>query len=92
MTKIYEHYRLKQEKFKQDFVSMNQKAGQKATSPLEREFYKLLTNADFATDCRNNVDNCKLEPIYDEIGETSYKKSLIQYLTIKTTTVFTAHK
>ena len=71
---------------------MNQKAGQKATSPVEREFYKLLTNADFATDCRNNVDNCKLEPIYDEIGETSYKKSLIQYLTIKTTTVFTAHK
>ena len=53
---------------------MNQKARQKATSPVERDFYKLLNNANLGTDCRNNIENCKLEPIYDEIGEISYIK------------------
>ena len=61
-------------KFKQEFVLMNQKATQKATSPVERDFQKLLNNANFGNDCKNNIDNCKLEPIYDEIGEISYIK------------------
>ena len=25
-------------------------------------------------DCRNNIDNCILEPLYDEIGEICIKK------------------
>lgn len=53
---------------------MNQKVTQKATSHVERGFYKLFNNANFAIDCRNNIDNCKLEPIYDEIDEISYIK------------------
>ena len=61
-------------KFKQEFVLMNQKATQKATSPVERDFQKLLNDANFGNDCRNNIDNSKLEPIYDEIGEISYIK------------------
>ena len=71
VTKICEHYTFEEAKFKQDFVLMNQKAKQKATST---DFYKLLNNANFGIDCRNNMDNCKLEPICDEIGEISYIK------------------
>ena len=54
MTNIYEDYTFEKAKFKQDFVLMNQKALQKATSPVERNFYKLLNNANFGIDCRNN--------------------------------------
>ena len=53
---------------------MNQKARQKATSSVERDFYKLLNNSNLGIDCRNNIDNCILEPLYDEIGEIAYIK------------------
>ena len=53
---------------------MNQKARQKATSSVERDFYKLLNNSNPGIDCRNNIDNCILEPLYDEIGEIAYIK------------------
>ena len=53
---------------------MNQKALQKATSPVERNFYKLLNNVNFGIDYRNNIDNCRLKPIWDGIGEVSYIK------------------
>ena len=46
----------------------NQKSRQKATSPVERDFYKLINNANFGIDCRNNIDNCHFEPIYDKIS------------------------
>ena len=75
VTKIYKHYTfVEQAKFKQEFILMNQKARQKGTSPVERDFYKLLNNANFGIGCRNNIDNCKLELICDEIGEISYIK------------------
>ena len=53
---------------------MNQKSRQKATSSVERGFYKLLNNGNFGIDCRNNIDNRYFEPIYDEIGEIAYIK------------------
>ena len=53
---------------------MNQKSRQKATSSVERGFYKLLNNANFGIDCRNNIDNRYFDPIYDEIGEIAYIK------------------
>ena len=74
VTKTHQHYTFEQAKFKQDFVLMNQKARQKATSPVEKDFYKLLNKTNFGIDCRNNKDNCKLEPIFDEIGESFYIK------------------
>ena len=46
---------------------MNQKARQTASSSVEKDFYKLLNNSNFGIDCRNNIDNCYLEPIYDDI-------------------------
>ena len=53
---------------------MNQNSSQKATSSLERYFFKLLKNSNFGIDCRNNIDNCILEPLYDDFTEISYIK------------------
>ena len=53
---------------------MNQIARQKATSPVERDFYKFLNNVNFGIDFRNNISNCHFEPIYDESSEIPYIK------------------
>ena len=53
---------------------MNQNSSQKVTSSLERYFFKLLKNSNFGIDCRNNIDNCILEPLYDDFAEISYIK------------------
>ena len=74
VTHIYKHFTFEQPKFTNEFVVMNQKTRQKATSSVERDFYKLLNNSNFGIDSRNNIDNCVLEPLYDEIGEISYIK------------------
>ena len=74
VTKICQHYTFEQCKFKKDFVIMNQKSRKKATYPVERDFYKFLNNAYFGIGCRNNINNCTFEHIYDEIGEISYIK------------------
>ena len=54
VTHIYEHFTFEQTKFKKDLVVMNQKSRQKATSSVEKDFYKLLNNSNFGIDCRNN--------------------------------------
>ena len=33
-----------------------------------------MNNTNFGIDCRNNINNCKFEPIYHEIGETNFIK------------------
>ena len=43
-------------------------------SSVERDFYKLLNNSNFGMDCRNKIDNCFLEPLYDDFSEISYIK------------------
>ena len=53
---------------------MNQKARQEAGDKVESDFCKLLNNANFGYDCRNNLDNCKFEPINDEINELNFIK------------------
>ena len=70
VTSIYQHFTSEQSKGKQDFVAMNQKSIQKATSPIERDFYKLLNSANFGIDSRNR----NFEPNYDEICEIAYIK------------------
>ena len=72
ITQIYAHYTFCQSKFQKDFVAMNQKSRQAATSKVEKDFYKLLNNSNFGIDCRNNIDNSKLELIYRGIDEISY--------------------
>lgn len=88
VTLIYEHYTFEQAKFKKDFLIMNQKARQKTTSLVQHDFYKLLSNSNFEIDCRNNIDNCMLEPIYDEISEISYIKKFDTISTMKTPAIF----
>ena len=53
---------------------MNQKARQEAGDKVESDFCKLLNNANFGYDCRNNLDNCTFQPINDEINELSFIK------------------
>ena len=53
---------------------MNPKSRQKAATPVETDFFKLLNNRNFGIDCRNNIDNCILEPLYDDFGQISYIK------------------
>ena len=72
VTYIYEHFTFEQEKLKKDFVTGNQKASQKATSSFEKDFFKLLSNSNFEIDCHNNINNCILVPLYDDLNEISY--------------------
>ena len=41
---------------------------------LKKKFYKLMNNANFGFDCRNNANNLKFEPLIDEINELTYIK------------------
>ena len=54
---------------------MNKKSRQTATSNVEKDFYKLLNNSNFGIDCRNNIDNCTLQPIYEIFYEIGYIKN-----------------
>ena len=74
VTKLYKHFYFDQEIFKRNFILMNQKARQEARDKVESDFCKLLNNANFGYDCRNNLDNCKFQPINDEINELSFIK------------------
>ena len=53
---------------------MNQKSRQKAITSVEKDFLKLLNNSNFGIDCCNNINNCILEPLYEDLGEISYIK------------------
>ena len=48
---------------------MNQKSRQQSKTNTEKDFYKLMNNANFGSDCRNNMDNCDFVPIFDEVNE-----------------------
>ena len=74
VIKIRGHYTFEQKKFKRDFVVMNQVSRQKAQTDMEKDFYKLMNNANFRYDCRDNANNCYFSPIYDEIDELLYSK------------------
>ena len=83
VTKIRGHYKFEQKKFKRDFVIMNQVSRQKAQTDVEKDFYKLMKNANFGCDCCSNADNCCFSPIYDEIDELSYAKRYQNIFLIK---------
>lgn len=52
---------------------MNQKSLQNAKS-IETDLFKLLNNANFGYDYRNDFDICTFEPIYFEITKITYIK------------------
>ena len=53
---------------------MNLVTCQNAQTDVEKDFHKLMNNAKFGYDCRNNADNCYFSPVYDEIDELSFAK------------------
>ena len=74
VTKLYSHFTFEQDCFKKEFVLPTQKLRQNANNDIEKNFYKLMINANFGFDCRNDANNTKFEPIIDEIGEITYIK------------------
>ena len=56
-------------RYKRDFILMNQKSRQLSTNDVEKDFFN---NSNFGYDCRNNLDNCKFNLIFDELGEITY--------------------
>ena len=74
VTKLYSHFTFEQDTIKKDFVLMNQNSRQNAKNDIEKKFYKLMNNANFGFDCRNNADNLKFDPLIDEINEITYIK------------------
>lgn len=53
---------------------MNQVLRQNSQTDIEKDFYKLMRNANFVYDCCNDTNNCYFQPVYDEIEEISYAK------------------
>ena len=72
MTKIHSHLTFEKERFKQKFILMNQKSRQYSKNNVEKDFYKLMNNSNFGFNCRNNLDNCKFVPIFDEYKEITF--------------------
>ena len=75
VTHINAQYTFEQSKFKKDFVIMNKKSRQAATSCVKKDIYKLLNNNNIGIDYRNNIDHCTLKPIYDDFSEIAYIKN-----------------
>ena len=74
VTKLYSHFTFEQDCFKKEFVLKNKKSRQNAKNDIEKNFWKLMNNANFGFDCRNNANNTRFEPIIDKISEISYIK------------------
>ena len=58
---------------------MNQHSIQSAKYTIQRDFFKLLKNANFGYACRNNLDNCKCIPIFDKLSEITYLKKYYNF-------------
>ena len=71
VTKIHAHLSFEQKQFKRKFILLNQKSWQESKSNIEKDFYKLMNNSNFGYDCRNNLDNCKFVPIFDEFKKVT---------------------
>ena len=69
VTKIHSHLTFDQEHFKRNFIIMNQNSRQQAKDEVTKDFFKLMNNSNFGYDCRNNLENCKFNPIFDELNE-----------------------
>ena len=74
VTKLYSHFTFEQAAFTKEFVLMNQTSRQNAKNNIEKDFFKLMNNANFGFGCKNNTNNTKFEPIIDEMSEISYIK------------------
>ena len=62
---------------------MNPKSRQNAKNTIKKHFFKLMNNANFGYDCRNNANNAKFEPIIDEVNKITYVKKYYDLLNSK---------
>ena len=69
VTKIHLSLTFEQKRFKEKFILMNQKWRQQSKNNAEEDFYRLMNNSNFDYDCRNNLNNCKCVPKFDEYKE-----------------------
>ena len=75
VTKVHKYYTFEQEPFKKEYILGNQKARQEAVArgdDVQANFWKLLNNANFRFDCRDNSQNKSLHLIYDEQQEIDF--------------------
>ena len=72
ITKIYSHLTFEQARFKRKFILMNQKSREQSKNDIKKDFYTLMNNSNFGYNCRNNFDNCRFIPIFDQLKEITY--------------------
>ena len=75
VTKVYSNCTFELEPFKKDYILSNQIARQEAVAradDVQANFWKLLNNANFGFDCRNNSQNKRLHLIYNEQAEIEF--------------------
>ena len=83
MPKIHAYLNFQQKRFKRKFIFMNQKSRQESKNNTEKDFFKLMNNSDFGYDCRNNLDNCKFVPIFDEFKEITHFGRYFNFFTAR---------
>ena len=71
---MYAHYTFEQSKFKRVFVIMNQVSRQKATSKVKKDFYKLMNNSNFGSDCQKNIDNWNFNDDYKDFAQNEIEQ------------------
>ena len=83
MPKIHAYLNFQQKRFTRKFIFMNRKSRQESKNNTEKDFFKLMNNSDFGYDCRNNLDNCKFVPIFDEFKEITYFGRYFNFFTAR---------
>ena len=68
-----------QKRFKKKFILMSHKSRQESTNNIEKDLNKLMNNSNFGYDCRNNLDNCKFVPLFDEFKENYLHWEILEF-------------
>ena len=75
VNNVHHYYTFEKEHFKKDYILGNQKAIQAAVArgdDVQADFWKLLNNANFGFDYRDNLHNKSLHLMYDENPEVEF--------------------
>ena len=68
-----------QKRFKKKFILMSHKSRQESTNNIEKDLNKLMNNSNFGYDCRNNLDNCKFVPLFDEFKDNYLHWEIMEF-------------
>ena len=75
VAKVYSHFTFEQEPFEKVYILDNERAREEAVAlgdDVQANFWKLLNNANFGFDCRDNSQNESFHLIYDEQVEVEF--------------------